>query len=411
MTVQLVKMQRAKCIFLLNWFFYYFYAQNWPSPPMIKTLLLLTPVYVTLFWFLLLVINRPIGQKPKRFLGVFMGASFVVYVSHFLFFSPLPHLYYWVDPFYQYASLLVYPLYFIYIRLLMVEANFSLRTSGLFLIAPTLIFLLYITGFILTPEPIIKAWIYDRTVYPDDHGIQFMNVIKSIIPYVFIIQALWVMITSFILINTYRDKAEQYYSDLQDSRINSILLLNTTLVVCSLTSIILSALGKDFFKQEVTAFAIPSAIFSSALFLIGWLGYRQKSINPSYEMPTNTMLPMDELPPIKQQLILNRIVILFETEKVFQNTHLTIQDVALAVGTNRTYVSAIINQTYTMNFCRFVNEYRLKALEKLLRGNVDQTFPMLAEHCGFGSVDSMKRAVKAKTGGTITEWRQSLQKG
>lgn len=375
---------------------------------MVRTLLLLTPVYVTLFWFLLLIINRPLNQKPKRFLGVFMGASFVVYLSHFLFFAPLPDYYYWIDPFYQYASLLVYPLYFIYLRSLMVEADFSLRSSGLYLIAPTLLFLLYLTGFILTPEHIFKAWINDRTVYPDDPGIQFMNIVKSVIPFVFIIQALYVMITSFILINTYSDKAEQYYSDFQDSRVNSVFLLNTTLVVSSLTSIIISALGKDFFKHELISLAVPAVIFSCALFLIGWLGYRQKSINPSYEMPTNSLLPVDDLPPLKQQLILNRIVALFETEKVYQNTHLTIQDIALAVGTNRTYVSAIINQTYNQNFCRFVNEYRLKALEKLLRNQGDKTFPTLAEQCGFGSVDSMKRAVRAKTGGTIAEWRQTL---
>lgn len=89
---------------------------------------------------------------------------------------------------------------------------------------------------------------------------------------------------------------------------------------------------------------------------------------------------------------------------------MTIQDVALAVGTNRTYVSAIINQTYTLNFCRFVNEYRLKALEKLLSNDLNMTYPALAEQCGFGSVDSMKRAVRTKMGGTIAEWRQALTK-
>ena len=377
---------------------------------MIKTIFLLTPVYVTFFWFLLLIINRPLGQKPKRFLSLFMGASFVVYVSHFLFFSSLPDAYYWIDPYYQYASLLVYPLYFIYIRQLMVDANFSLRTSGVFLIAPTLVFLLYLTGYIMTPEYIFKAWLEDRSVYPDNSGIQYMNLIRPLIPIVFIVQALYVMITSFIYINKYRDKAEQFYSDMQDSRTKSVMVLNITLVVTSLSSIILSALGKDFFKQNEMALAFPSVIFSCSLFLIGWLGYRQKSINPSYEMPTNVMLPVDELPPIKQQLILNRIKTLFETDKVYQNTHLTIQDVSLAVGTNRTYVSSIINQSYNMNFCRFVNEYRLKVLEKLLLDDVDMTYQALAEQCGFGSIDSMKRAVKAKTGCSINDWRRTLPK-
>lgn len=375
---------------------------------MIKTIFLLTPIYVTLFWFLLLVIQSHNGQKPKRFLGLFMGASLVVYVSHFFYFIPLTDWYYRIDPWYQYASLLVYPLYLIYIRLLMVEPTFSLRTSGLYLIAPTLLFLMYLTGYIFVPEPMFKTWLETPSAYPDDPGIVYMNLVRSIVPVVFIVQALYVMVKSFRLINAYRDKAAQYYSDIQDSRTSSVLLLNITLVAASLSSVILSALGKPFFKANEMALAFPSTIFSTALFIIGWLGYRQKSINPSYELPSWTMLPSEELPQVKQQLILNRINNLFEKENAYQNHHLTIQDVALSVGTNRTYVSSIINQTYHMNFCRFVNEYRLRALEKLLLSDTERTYILLAEQCGFGSVDSMKRAVRCKTGLTLGEWRQQL---
>jgi len=38
------------------------------------------------------------------------------------------------------------------------------------------------------------------------------------------------------------------------------------------------------------------------------------------------------------------------------------------------------------------------------------TYQALAEQCGFGSIDSMKRAVKAKTGCSINDWRRTLPK-
>lgn len=375
---------------------------------MLKTALLLSPVYVTFFWFVLLVITKTKNHHPKQFLGVFMGASTVVYLSHFLFFSSLIDAYYWIDPLYQFASLLVYPLYHIYFRLLTIEERVSLRHDGVYLVLPSLLFLLYLSGFLSIPAPVFKEWLNNNSLFAEIPGIQFMNFIKRVIPIVFIIQAIYVLVVNFRLINTYRDKAAQYYSDIQDTGTKSVLMLNIILIITTLSSIVLSVLGKDFFKHELTGLALASFIFSSSLFLIGWLGYKQKSVNPNFEKPTNSMDPAESLSLVKQRFLLEGIAKLFDNEKIYLNPNLTIQDVALSVGTNRTYVSAIINQSFNLNFCRFVNEYRIASLEKMIIEHSDSSYTELAEKNGFGSVDSMKRAIQLKTNLPFSEWR--LQK-
>jgi AraC-like DNA-binding protein len=373
---------------------------------MLKTALLLSPVYVTFFWFILLVITKTKNHHPKQFLGVFMGASTVVYLSHFLFFSSLIDAYYWIDPLYQFASLLVFPLYHIYFRLLTIKERVSLRHDGVYLVLPTLLFLLYLSGFLSLPAPVFKEWLNNQALFAELPGIQFMNVIKQIIPIVFVIQAIYALVVNFWLIKTYRDKAEQYYSDLQDTGTKSVLMLNTILVITTLSSIVLSVLGKDFFKYELTGLALASFIFSTTLFLIGWLGYKQKSVNPNFEKPTDSMDPAESLSLVKQRFLLEGIAKLFDKEKLYLNSNLTIQDVALAVGTNRTYVSAIINQSFNLNFCRFVNEYRIASLETMLAEHPDYSYTELAEKNGFGSVDSMKRAIQLKSNLSFSEWRQ-----
>lgn len=378
---------------------------------MFKTVLLLSPVYVTLFWFTLLVITKTRNHNPKRFLGIFMGTSAVVYLSHFLFFSPLLDAYYWIDPLYQYASLLVYPLYHIYFRLLTIEERFSLQKDGIYLILPTLLFLLYFSGYLSIPAPIFKEWLNDHTAHANLGGIRFINLIERIIPIVFIIQAFYTLIINFWLINTYRDKAAQFYSDIQDTGTKNILMLNIILVVTTLSSIVLSVLGKDFFKYELTSLALASLLFSTSLFLIGWLGYKQKSVNPNYEKPTASMELAETLSLVKQRILLENITKLFDQEKMYLNSNLTIQDVSQAVGTNRTYVSAVINQSFNLNFCRFVNEYRIASLGIMIKEHPDLPYAELAEKNGFGSVDSMKRAIQQKTNLSFSDWKiQNIKK-
>ncbi|MFZ4725412.1 MAG: hypothetical protein ACOYMD_08165, partial [Paludibacter sp.] len=70
----------------------------------------------------------------------------------------------------------------------------------------------------------------------------------------------------------------------------------------------------------------------------------------------------------------------------------------------------IINQQYNQNFCSFVNSYRIAELEKVLCKNPEYTNESLAEFCGFGSVNSLKRSVFAKTGLSMPEWKKQIIK-
>ena len=114
---------------------------------MFKIILLLNPIYVTLFWSLVLNTNRVKGNIPKLFLGKFMIVAFFLYLSHFFYYLPLPEVYHYADPFYHLFNLLVYPMYYIYIRLLTVDDRFEVKKHSIFLILPLLIFVLYVKGY------------------------------------------------------------------------------------------------------------------------------------------------------------------------------------------------------------------------------------------------------------------------
>jgi len=376
---------------------------------MIKTILLLTPVYVSLFWSILLNFQVGSSHSAQRFLGKFMLACVVVYLTHFLYFTRMSGLLRIFEPFYQVASLSVYPLFYIYFRMLFVEKNFSFRKHGLYLILPFSIVIPYSVLAFSLPGDVFLQWLYRMDPLPYNSTINLLNILSIMIAVAYVGQVILTVSANLRLINSHQKKAGNYFADFYVIRSQNIVVLNIVLVVCGLSSIILSILGRTYFISEMLGITLASIIFSTMIFTIGWLGIRQKAVNPTFEENSAQSIGIPEdLPMDHRTHLMEKITNLFKNEHIHLNIKLTIQDVAQTVGTNRTYVSSIINQQYGVNFCTFVNNFRIEELERLLKKHPELTNQMLAESCGFGSVDSLKRAVNAKTGLSVTQWKANL---
>ena len=377
---------------------------------MLRYILLLNPVYVTLFWSIALNNYRGKNKVPQLFLGKFMLFAALIYISHFIYFAPLPSLYPYIDPFYQYASLMVYPMYYIYFRLLTVDEKFSFKIHSRYLAIPTILTCLYGLGILFTPAKDDITWLFDRSFNSDYIGIQYLKVIYVIIRITFIVQVIITTIAIYKLIMKYGRKAEQYYSNLEDSGTFKVLLLNHLMFFTSISALVLEILGRDFFKNQNTYLFIASVIFSTMLFLTGWFGIRQKTLNPTFELipePENTN-QIENFTIDTQKKLLHKVLYLYHHKKVYLNSRLNIQDVAKEIGTNRSYISSIINSEFNQNFCTFTNNYRVDELKKIIAKDPGLSYAVLAESCGFGSVDSLKRAVLQKEGMPRSDWKKSL---
>jgi len=152
-----------------------------------------------------------------------------------------------------------------------------------------------------------------------------------------------------------------------------------------------------------------------SFYLIGIMGARQKVINPDLVLSKGDEQVQMHLAPQKiqdfdQEAVINRLISEFEESKIYLNSNLTIQDVAKIIGSNRTYISAVINQKFNQNFCSFVNGFRIKELERLMLKSPDLVSVHYVADCGFGSLNSMKRSVAAITGQSFSEFRSSVLK-
>ena len=377
---------------------------------MIRFIVLLSPVLITSFWAIALIGNKKKVSTPRIFLSKFMILPLVCYITHFLYFAPLHRIYPYFDFAYQYAGSLILPVYYIYFRLLTVDEKFSFKLHIRYLAIPAFFATLYCIGAIFTPRNEYLTWLFDEHAFPDSPYIQFLSVMRMIFRIQFLLLVIITFVGNQILLHKYGERAEQFYSDSKDGKYNNSKMLNYSVIIICGASFVAVAIGRRLLMSKDTIIYAVWSISTVMLYFIGYMGYKQKTINPTFDLQNihdELNQPGDTLNGVQKEL-LNRVLSRFVDDKIYLNSQLNIMDIVQAVGTNRTYISTIINQQYKQNFCSFVNGYRVEELKNKIIENQYYTNEMLAECCGFGSVISLRRAVSSKTGMSLNEWKKQI---
>lgn len=140
---------------------------------------------------------------------------------------------------------------------------------------------------------------------------------------------------------------------------------------------------------------------------LAWLYRRRKSapmiavpaVKPSEELQDTSDAGMDYTE------LMQRICQVMEEQLLFMNPNLKITDLATALGTNRSTISACINSQRDCSFPQFVNAYRVAYAQELLRTQPDIKIAEVCMQSGFSSEASFYRIFKAVTGTTPTAWK------
>ena len=132
----------------------------------------------------------------------------------------------------------------------------------------------------------------------------------------------------------------------------------------------------------------------SALAFILWRYFRAPKTEP-------------EAAPAEEDL-LSRLTDLMENKQFFRRKDAKLSLVAAELGTNVTYISAVVNGTTGMNFPTFLNGYRIRFSQQLMREHPEMPLREIAEEARFPNETIFLRNFKAQTGKTPTEWKELL---
>lgn len=114
----------------------------------------------------------------------------------------------------------------------------------------------------------------------------------------------------------------------------------------------------------------------------------------------------EELKLQQEAAFAERMYLLFEKEHVYLNPRLRLSELAMLLGTNRTYLSQYFNQNCESTFYDFVNDYCIHHA-KLLLHSTDDTLETIAMNSGFNSLSTFRRAFVQREGMSPIEFRAS----
>lgn len=91
----------------------------------------------------------------------------------------------------------------------------------------------------------------------------------------------------------------------------------------------------------------------------------------------------------------------------FTKHGLTIEDLSVAISTNRTYLSSYIKTTYHLSFREWIAELRIEYAKDKLVNQPELTIASISENSGFLSLSYFTKIFTQKTGFTPSKWRKS----
>ncbi|SHM80720.1 Helix-turn-helix domain-containing protein [Flavobacterium xinjiangense] len=331
----------------------------------------------------------------------------------FLFYTPFQHL------------LFVGPIIFFYTQSLL-NPSFKFSKKEALHLLPGFIYLLYITA----------IWVYDKFIFGDYYF--YKNGMDKDFDYWYQKLGLVSMIVYFIL-------SIQYYNIYKKLMLQVVSYADTILfkwIKTYLIAFLVMLLLPIFF--DITGVFYPEMksyqgswwfflFFSIVMYYIAITGYSN---------PLNTTIPFKMSFFDKNPILLlnenqtneteNSIDIQYETfeesnspeiehwkskietliqdEKWYQNSELTLLDLAKKLGTNVSVISKTINQGFEMNFNDCINSYRIKAVKNSLADGEHKNSTLLgiAFDSGFNSKATFNRAFKKNTGKTPKEYIETL---
>lgn len=391
---------------------------------MLRALITSFPVFACLFWSCLVFLQRK--QDPtKRYLLRFMLTSTLLYFCHCAYFNNEYIIYKYLAPLYTFAQLAVFQIFNEYVKSLTGNIKFekSNRRVHYFVhdhwpLIPAIVFgLTNAICYLLMSSNELNDFIAGYIYYNGsslDYSIagQIAVFLFKTTPALFILTVILCFWDSLVLIKRYNARLAEFYSNNEGKGLNKTKWLLICTAAISMISMAVTFIGRSYFVDS-SLLTIPSVLFGSMLFVLGLVCSKQTFVARDFEEEVNLEdIALDRYNKIddnnKQELRKIMIDELMESKQIFKQVDIRITDVAMMLGTNRSYLSQTINKEYGVNFATFINHYRVEYAKKMLLQNTDLSesahISRVIVDSGFSGESTFYRVFKEETGYTPKQW-------
>ena len=152
---------------------------------------------------------------------------------------------------------------------------------------------------------------------------------------------------------------------------------------------------------------ISETVFNVTGMFLWWIVFKMASRHKVLRMLSGRTQPNDDnesildensmiktTKQIREKHIASQLAKTMEEKKLYLNPKLSIVDIAVALGTNKTYLSDYLNNTLKLTFNDFVNQFRVKEACRIIdsmTASDKRNMTDVATKSGFNSISSFNR--------------------
>lgn len=338
-------------------------------------------------------------EAAQGWLALWALVATLLYGGHFVFFHHAHQLLPLSDTVYVACNLLVYPLYLIYISELTDTRPISTRLPLLVMllafpvVAALTVWALYASMSPVAVERFVMTYLYEGSRQGLAGTAQIQAWVHDAAHVIFALQVLGVMTFGIRKIRRYNRQLKDHFADTDDKHLGSITVVLWLLVVTSLFSVLVNAIGRQWFEGSLLL-ALPSLLFSLLLFCIGWMGLTTRSyiceMAHSATVEDAQTGKTDDAGSDYKMLAMD-FEQLMNVEQLYLNHDLRLDMVVQRLGTNRTYLLAALKQQMGMTFNEYVNYKRIEYARQLMERNPDMLKSDVATRSGYNSLSAFYR--------------------
>ena len=247
---------------------------------MIFTLITSLPMIVCLFWTAILWMDwRREQSVVKLRLMVFSSVVCLLYVGHYVYFNKVYEVLPVSDVIYSMSNLLVYPLFFLYVKQL-TDAEWSKRKWCAWAVLPALLVGMTMGGLFLMMSPEERNDFVENQFYTTDYIghtpiMRAQYLLHEGAKVLFAIQVVSVLLASYRKLKKFDEMAENYYADTEERNTQTIRSTIMVMLFACVLSVVVNVLGRSFFTHSQVALGVVSVGFTLLLFMLLYAGHNQ----------------------------------------------------------------------------------------------------------------------------------------
>lgn len=363
--------------------------------------------------------NRYNAKRYRMLLLLWTVSAALLYVGHYVFFSPARWLIPYTDTVYTACNLLVYPLYLIYIDELTTRSprqKVWLRSIlTVALAAAAIVGWLY---YAMSPEETeaflehelnhcSSMWECVGSAAALSGKGYALEMVRLACRLLFTVEVVITVVFGSMKIRRFNRLVDDLYADTEGKHMHNIVVLLHLLLVIGLLSLLFNIIGRAQFRLTYWL-TIPSLSFAVLLFAVCHTSFHQHfSISDIVGAHTVPLLPQ---PDAMQQTdddakdeqdvtnrdneLTMRLRQVVEKEQIFLQPNLKLDDLARRLNTNRTYLLRTMREDLGMTFSEYINRQRINYARRLMQQYPDLSRADIAERSGYASISSFYRCLK-----------------